>query len=328
MSKKKNPYKKISSKEIKKAGEHDGLKALLMCAANATLKDAKNKAKTKEHTPKFHDSGWTITLETPKGLVGLWSCWLRDRFHLVYPLNVKISDSLIKETLGVEDAKPVTQVSATSVSNSTYNLSEWKDDDKPLLPAADGNGGIAYKTSPKLRLWDKFYGPQLEEGRVWISHEDHNSYSVHLHNIKNKSLVDTYFGHDHSMSISTFPFTFCNEYALDSPTTQPEAIQPYREKFFDLLCKIADKMGCCSAVHIDYGFVFVPEQLTNLGYSVEWLKGNEGEREGWGNELVYATKGDEELMLESANSMVPWVCVRRINVEKCAKEKLVELLTF
>ena len=49
---------------------------------------------------------------------------------------------------------------------------------------------------------------------------------------------------------------------------------------------------------------------------VEWLKGNAGTRQGWGNELVRAEKDGEIIMLKSGNSIVPWSTIRQLEVSE------------
>jgi hypothetical protein len=84
-------------------------------------------------------------------------------------------------------------------------------------------------------------------------------------------------------------------------------------KFLALACAIADLFGGARGVLINYGFVFVPEQLPAVGCTgVTWLRGKEGVREGWGAELVRARKDEETFFLRSGNSIVPWSTFRHI----------------
>lgn len=79
-------YRRIAGEEINTAAEHNPQRALLMMLANSTLADAEQKAIGEQsHEPKFHESGWSIAIETPQGVVGLWSCWLKNQFYLGYP---------------------------------------------------------------------------------------------------------------------------------------------------------------------------------------------------------------------------------------------------
>lgn len=332
-------YKKIEDGEISDMADHDPQRALLMVLANSTLDEAEQKATgEKPHEPKFHESGWSIAIETPQGVVGLWSCWLNNQFYLGYPKDASLKggaqavDRLIMEILGVELARPVLQVDATAVSEGYEG--EYKDPDKPLVK--NGAGQIVAHRTGRQRLWAKFYSAPVadKKGRVWVDHSDFNSNSYHFDVVRSGSLENIYYGHDHSRGISTFQFSFWNEYAPDGPTTEPEIIQTYRNKFLSLACEIARMMGCANAVNINYSFAIVPEQLPNLGYqNVKWLKGSPGVRKGWGNEEVYAEKetptGKEMIILKSGNSLVPWSTIRHVPyTAELTVERLIELLNF
>lgn len=399
-------YRRIAGEEINAAAEHDPQRALLMVLANSTLVDAERKATGEQsHEPKFHESGWSIAIETPQGVVGLWSCWLNNQFYLGYPKRTsflvaalpekaviriankyrrenadkflvppkedfgleesrrlltgfkeselaellrqngvqtpsfrdgaQIVDQLIMDTLGVELARPVLQVDATAVGENYEG--EYKDPDKQLVKNSVGQI-VAYRTR-ESRLWAKFYSSRVvgDKGRVWVDHSDWNSNGHHFDVVRDGShegLENIYYGHDYSRGISTFPFSFWSEYAPDGPTTEPEVIQSYREKFLALACEIARRMGGANAVNINYGFVLVPEQLPQLGYgNIAWLKGRGGVRQGWGNEVVRAEKatecGKETVILKSGNSLVPWSTIRRAPcAPNLTAEKLIERLTF
>lgn len=103
---------------------------------------------------------------------------------------------------------------------------------------------IAYKTCPN-RLWAKFYGPPLPDGqgRVWVDHSQHDMYGHHFDVVTDSGVNDIYYGHNQSMGIRTYYFSFFNQYAPEGPTDKPEAIQEYRGKFLALACSIAEKLG-------------------------------------------------------------------------------------
>lgn len=328
-------YPKIPNHEIAATADHDPQKALMMLLANSTLEEADQKASGQaKHVPKEKKSGWSISIETPQGIVGLWSCWLEDRFYLGYPRDTPVLmqaeiDLKILRHLEVVPSTEVLQVDATAVDPGYQG--EFKDPDKPLEKNSCGQI-VAYKTT-RMRRWAQFHSSRVDwnQGRVWVDHKDHNSTGHDFHFLlPGGYLGETYYGHDRSMSISTFPFSFWNKYAPDGPTADPAVIQTYRTKFLELACAVAKLLGGAKSVIVDYGFVLVPEQLENLGFTeVTWLRGQPGRREGFGEELVRAKKGEETLFLQSGNSIVPWSTFRHIPVaEELTAKDLLGFLTF
>lgn len=52
--------------------------------------------------------GWGINIETDKGIVGLYTNWQKRGFKIFYPLEFKVPDEIIIETLEVSrDRKSV-----------------------------------------------------------------------------------------------------------------------------------------------------------------------------------------------------------------------------
>jgi hypothetical protein len=291
-------YEKISCKEINETAQYDPMRAMLMFMANGVSENAKEKTTLKKHIPTLHNSGWSILIETDNGVVGIWSCWLDDKFFIGYPLDfLENIDNLILNTLQVKKG--------TIVKQDCFG--ELRD-----------------------RKWAKFCSNQYEGyGRVWIEYDKFNSNGYHFKYINNKKLNECYYGHNNSYSINTFPFGFYSENAPDSPTSKPEIIQQYRDKFIDLGIKIAKRIGQIKAINIDYGFVIVPEQLITLDYSnIEYIKGSQEIQEGWGGTEIYAKKDNEEIILKSGNSLVPWSSIRRISVEDLNVETVLKYLTF
>lgn len=316
-------YNRISADEINEAGKYDPQRALFMILANATAKEAEAK-ESEVHQPNLHEAGWSIAIETPSGVVGLWSCWLKNQFYLGYPkgtdLHIDDVSDLIMDTLGVEFANDVLEVMATGVEEGYEG--EYKDADKPLEKNSVGQT-IAYSTQGP-RLWAEFYGPQLPngQGRVWIDFSRHNMNGYHFDVVHPNTVQDIYYGHSQSMGISTYPFSFYNEYAPEGPTTKPEEIQKYREKFLALACAIAKELGGAFAVNINYGFVLVPEQLRQLYDTVS------SRREG--AEIEHrASKPGETMVLREGNSLVPWANIRRVECDNgLTAEELTNLLVF
>ncbi len=330
-------YRRIPSAAINETAERDSLRAGMMLLANASLAEAERKASGEErHRPRLRKAGWSIAIETPQGVAGLWSCWLENQFVLGYPGSCSVPDQVIMDVLGVEPARPVLHVQALPVYDWNYEGAD-KDPDKPL-EMNDAGQILAYREEPEPRLWAKFYGPRLEgdKGRVWVDHSDHGSIRRDFDLVREHALESvSYGGHGRSRIIETYRFGRWSKHAPDAPTTDPGAVQPYRDRFLALACGIAQRMGGASAVHINYGLlVLVPEQLESLGYgNITWLKGRPGRRRGWGDEIVRAEKatvyGTETLRLKSGNEMVPWSTIRRV---PCAPGltagELLELLTF
>ena len=122
---------------------------ILKMTANATLEEAAKLDEGKTYSPKFYADGWKIAIETPRGILGLWSCWLGNQFHLGYPgptvcpVTSTQVGALIEEHLGVKQAEPVLQVDATAVD--PHYTGEYKDPNKPLEVNALGQT-IAYQT--------------------------------------------------------------------------------------------------------------------------------------------------------------------------------------
>lgn len=297
-------------------------------------------------TPKFHADRWKIAIETPRGVIGLWSCWLGNQFHLGYPghderptgelSTSELVDTMIIRHLGVKLAKPVLQVDATAVQ-ANYE-GEYKDKDKPLEEEAMGQI-IAYKTRGP-RLWAPYYGARVDPdpGRVWVEHSDFSSIATDFRVITPGSpdgFSTVRYGHDDGRTIRTLSFTFANRYAPDGPTAKSDHVQPYRDGFLALACNLARSYGGARAINIDYGCVLTPAQLEALGYAnITWIKGSPCTYEGWGNEVVIASKRlterhAEHVLLMSGNQLVPWATIRRISTDgDLTVSSILDLLTL
>lgn len=214
--------------------------------------------------------GWNLAIETTKGTVGLWTCWLGNCFKLFYPLGVDVPDELIMETLGVTLAKPV--------ANDMFGT----------------------------RLWAKYYSERLEDcGRVWIGKESDHSNGYQISIIKDRKLKEYYCGHNRTNTIWTLDFNFCSETEPEAPNCKVKNIQPYKDKFVELLVKIARLVGDITAVDLDSDLVlYTPEMLIAKGYDVKAWK------EGY-TKYYYAQDEKYEILLKSGNSVVSWSTIIR-----------------
>jgi len=230
--------------------------------------------------------GWKMAIETTNGMVGLWTCWLGNSFKLFYPLNVNISDEVIMETLNVTLAKPV--------ANERFGT----------------------------RLWAKYYSEKLDDcGRVWIGQESEHSNGYQIKTIRNKQLEEHYCGHSYTNTVWTYDFNFCSETEPEAPNCKKKNIQAYKNKFVQLLVKIAKLVGDITAVNLDSGLVlYTPEMLTAKGYAIKkWQVGY--------TEYCYTQDDNFEIMLKSGNSLVSWITVIRYpSTNELTAESLIKLV--
>lgn len=317
---KEDQYPTIQPNEISEAFERNPMQGRLMRIANESLRIARAQAEGQTTRERgFHDMGWSLSLDTSRGMIGLWSCWLGNQFYLGYPKSIlrpgrQETDELIMKVLDVERARAVRQVNATGLTDLRYK-DEFADEDKPLEQNEYGQI-LGYKNAG-MRLWARFYGSiEPTGGRVWVDSSDSHSNSSHFSYIDEQGqLQSLYYGHEMSNGVYTHQFSYFNQYAPEGPTDNPEAIQKYKDRFINLAAEVAFIMGGARAVNIDYGFVLVPEDLDREGYeNVQFLKGDWGQRKGWGEEVVRGQKGDSTVVLKSGNSMVPWSTILRAPV--------------
>jgi len=278
-------YPLISGDEIVVADDHDPVAGAYMRWGNEELKRGRLQAEGEIiRQPEEHKTNWHLVIDTDSGKkVALWSPWTGEHFTLTYD-GEPLADDEIKGILGVEDAKPV----------------RWIFDDT----LTEGTG---------TRQWSPFYGPRISEGgRVWVDTSKYGPSSYRL--------IDEH-GNFHQPSgrlpntVRTLEGLFFSNESPESPNGKPEVIQEYREKFILLAATIAFKLGKPKGISTEFGFIMTPEDLQREGYEVQWVKGEAGVREGYGEDLVIGRKGNETIALESANSLVPWVSVRRLEVE-------------
>lgn len=281
-------YPLISGDEIVEADGYYPLKGMLERMANDELSRGRLQAEGEvTRMPENHKEGWNITIDSDGGQVTLWSCWLGNQLDISYG-GTPLSDDEIKSMLEVEDAKPI----------------RWVYDDYLKDTKTIGT-----------RQWSKFYGPTLESGgRVWIETEG-NGNAPTPRFVNDQGIVER--ASHLPNRIGTLPFSFFSDESPESPNATAEAIQEYRERFILLAAEIAFKLGKPKGVSTEFALmVKTPEDLQREGYAVQQVKGNEGERQGWGSELIVGTNGNETIALESANSVVPWVNIRRLAVDE------------
>jgi len=360
-------YKKIPEDEINDQ-EDGVKAAVMVMANMTLGQAAKQASGEELRQPQVYDCGWKITLhdQTETSAVGLWSCWLGNQFYLGYPKQtaaivdslssdnvVKIANQYRAENpkqfwnpdtmfdyrtsrrvlIGMTEADLQVLLERHGISMPKVQTKDVPDELVMKILGVEPAESVPHPwDAAKPTVWAKFWGPKVEKGgRVWVGKSDFDSYGHHLPIItKDGELVEVYFGHDMSRGIRTAPFSHFNEKSPESPTADPLAIQAYRSKFLELLVDTSLLFGTPTKVSVSYEtFAMVPEDLAREGYqNITWLKGGPDKREGWGNELVKAEKPGETIMLRSANSVVPWVTVRQLDIpaSKQNKEDIYELV--
>lgn len=249
---------------------------------------------------------------------------------------ISVPDELIIDTLGVERAKPVQHVSEYGIKLKDVPLQgllEQKRYDVIIALACNElhcspdklkaveighqDGSVtAYYHHGEVK-WGKFYGPiEPTAGRVWIENSGFYSYAVPFSFIEKGRLRTLFYGHHRSNGIYNQTGSFFNEYAPEGPTAAPEAVREYRDKFIKLAAEIAFIMGGPKAVNIDFGYSMVPEDLYREEYEIKWLKGDLGERTGWGREMVQGRKGDSTVIIKSGDDVIPWQTILRVPINR------------
>jgi hypothetical protein len=331
-----NPYEQFPKDDIEDAKFYNPQKAVLMEVANKLLTDARDRAEgERDREPIYHEYNWRITLETDGGkYVVINNNSLGDCLYIGYPVSHTVSDDLIRDELKVISSSPVRNVGATAVNSWDYEdepggVLHFKDKDKPLEQNEHGQI-VAFSEQPSIE-WAPFYGPiENQGGRVWVNHANKGvpSMSSTFSVVEDENVRKVYELHTQTRSIYTYPYDRHNKYAYEGPTANFEAIQGYKERFISLAAAIACHLGQVVALHIDYGFTFVPEELAKNGFEkITWIKGSPEERKGLGNEVIRASKDNQEIALVSGNALQPWTTIIRTDLkEELTSEELTSLI--
>lgn len=285
-----NQYPKPSSAEIGGAFLHNPTRGRMLERAEDIMDQARNQAEGRILRQKgIHEVGWKVSIQTDNGLVGLWNSPLGDCFYLGYPGRI----------LNPRSPEPENLVIKTLGVEKSRNL------------------------------WGRFWGPlESTGGRVHVSYDLVGQYpGDHFPFVRNGELQDIYYPTAGSKAVVTSRFTQFSDSEPDAPTTNKEAVQKYRDRFITLSSEVALILGKTQAVTVEFGFVMVPEDLDREGYSqIEFLKGEWGNRDGYGKELVRGFKGDSTVFLKSGNSLVPWSTFLHIPVRTTSPQVLSDFI--
>lgn len=224
------------------------------------------------------------------------------------------------EILEVEHAQPV-RVSKNKAGEKTSE--EGITDPKTFLRERDPHrllDGVYTKRS--RTMFRRYYGPiEPTGGRVWIDRQ-----GSHTQNFKYVAgeLKQTDFWTRNAEAIFTFSNQLYGDFAPEGPTTEEQAIQSYRDKFILLASEIAYQAGGQTALDICFDFTqLVPEDLYREGYEdIKWIKGDLGERKGFGQDLVRGSKGSSIVYLESAGNLVPWSTIVHTPMTKISSARV------
>jgi len=209
--------------------------------------------------------GWKVVVETTNGIVGLCTSPVGKWLRLYYPLGVEIPDELVMNILDVTYGEPV----------------------------ADKEYGT--------RLWAKYYSKPFDQGgRVWIEQSNDVNDSSYLGTIVGMHLVEHCCGYQETNTIYNYKLSYCSKEQPEAPTTDPEIINQFTEKFVKLLIEVAKCVGEIEAVTFESGLEFyTPEMLEENGYEVSrWHEEHMG--------YCYASDKNFEFLLKSGNSLVAW----------------------
>lgn len=297
-------------------------RAAALLLADMATKDAQAaRDNPSEREPVTVDAGFSLAIETADGIIGLWSCWLKDQFFLGFPKEWELPAELIATHMG------------PAAYRGTIGWRPYENSDETQTNGRWGDGEPWY-------VWGDI--------RVPLNVDAHSSSSHSFHVIQGREMGayppprvmygwgvgDELRGGDDDgllypntgRRIMTTPFY----QDADDPDGWKDRLQQLKPRFISLMCALANE-HTPAGITAELGFVGVPEQFeAALGYELEWLRGERGTRQGWDNEVVYGQRanGLDEIMLVSKNSLVPWSCYRRLPLPEATPEALTEMLTL
>lgn len=151
---------------------------------------------------------------------------------------------------------------------------------------------------------------------VDVSISDFWPYTHYAYVIEQQSLRELKFGYKYSGSIA----------AVCRDSEKIGKFQELRDNFIELMANLSLCSGKPNRLTINYDLLHtIPNDLEREEYfGVTWLKGEPGRRIGWGEELVYARKPGEEIMLKSGNSIVPWITVKQSEISNLSKADIIK----
>lgn len=175
--------------------------------------------------------GWCITIKTTKGIVSLVTRW-DGMLKISYPLGVEIKDEVIMETLDVELSRPVI------IEDKTYK-------------------------------WGKYYSKRLngDNGRIWI--EQKIEYDKNGYRIDDNKECERIYGE--SNLIQVYSSNWYSKTSPDAPICESENTEAYRDKFIELLVKIAKQVGDIEDINLysnECAGWYTEDMLMENGYDV------------------------------------------------------------
>lgn len=317
------PY---SLEQIKQAKKKDRAEAFHMELTNAMAKLAQARATGElSYEPTHHEDGWTFSMQTSNGIVGLASL---ARIQLVLPKNLGLSNTAIQSILEVEPGKPIT-------SYFSYVTDDIKNDDlfeklKKEKVAQMENGIIVENDTPergKTTVYalagENFVPAQFmsaplpEGGRIWIGTKV-TGYNFHKFPIvtndgelRNWEYVDKPDSqYDHLITAPPLAFDW-NSHTPDGARNDSKHLSVFRKRFIALASIAAARLGKLDRLTVN-GAEIYPQDLRKQGYYLEWLQGQSGvwkPKQGYREEVLIRARKDEDFVfLESGYDLFnPWM---------------------
>lgn len=311
--------------------------AMMLLAEMAGREARKMRDAPEARQPHTVTDGYHLAIETNDGPIGMWTCWLRDQIYLGWPRT------------GTWAERGRDGVSGDRIDNSFNEI----DAVRRHFHGVRRGGRMRADYGRMVGDWalsDPAIGEwSLEQGRTMYRHEFKYigappktvgegtriypqgggalqvfGYGYDLSEEGGSRLFTELFWRPEDVSLGSYREVLDRLYAKQEPM------------FLEMACDLGARHEA-TAVTVEMGFVVIPENLRAMGFNMpSWMLGNEGVREGWGREAVYAnrTLPDgrlEEVVLVSANSLVPWVCYRKqplLAGEKLTPTFVRNLLTF
>lgn len=284
-------YKLTPDATIKALAEEDFDAAIFLRMKNYTVENMKKQAEGVIPREKVHNTSWIITIETPEGNIGLRNphsgVGLGIRFPKDAPGTAFVIEDVIKDTLGIENAKPV-QLE---------------------------HGG--------KKKFASFYGPpEPTGGRVWFEDstdiiEAQVPFDMRLFTLQDGKVVETPMSAGSDRYINTVKINAHSEKMPEGPTKDPKAIQRYRDKFIDLASKIAFFMGGAKSITVNFEALMTPEDLVRENYRVKERDGNPEIQETY----VIGKKGDATVVLNNSKNQIVWATYLRIPTAEISSPK-------